>query len=604
MSRHDTMNPGPVARRIRLTALLTTAMFILAACGAQVSSELEISDDESGTRTLAATIVEEDLEYLEGGIEATEAALEAQLPEQLSFAGITEASAAEEEAAGASESYLATFELEFSDLADYQSKAQALIDLAVEKEEATRDSSQGEVPRKTVEVAFEQSDGPLLDGVILEENFTGAELLDWTSYALVDEGVVEEDNASMIIESSGAESRVVIGDEEYESSEPFSVSEGTDHRFSDVTVAITDDGAVVDLTAAFNSGDYDTGFDLGQQYLEDTGIGEIESTDDGYWTVALDDSASLQEQLSSLLGMENLEIQVEETADAENATLLTTLTGTGFRCAGVCRDTPSIMVDWGSENLTPIDEEVDGDTFRISYERAVRIDQVEIDTQVGLSGTVGQTYRFTVGSGQVEAFGEDLQSVFAPPEGTGNIETEEHDGSTVYVTTLDAADPAEFNETLDQFLPGSSIRVSGFDGIWPEYRVNVSSYGVEAFGATPMQTLELPAMHSADPDSSSGVNDDLVAESTEYHVVASGPTLTGLITLGILLVVVIAAVVLIVVFRKRIAAGLRSAQEQAPSAPADASWQAAHGQRENADPAVLLPDDAAWRAEFTEAKLH
>lgn len=582
---------------------------MLAACGAQVSSELEFSDDESGTRTLVATIAEEDLEYLEDGIEATEAALQAHLPEQLSFAGIAEASDETEEAADASDSYLATFELEFSDRADYAAKAQALLDLAVEKEEAVRDSSQGEVQQKTAEVVFEQSEGPLLDGVILDENFTGAELLDWASYALVEEGVVAEEESSSIIGSAGTESRVVIGGEEYESSEPFSVSEGTDHRFSDVSVTMTDSGTVVELSAAFNSGDYDTGFELGQQYLQDTGVGELESTDDGYWTVTLDDSASLQEQLSGLLGMEELEIQVEETANIENGTLLTTLNGTGFSCAAVCRDTPSIGVSWGSDSITPIDEEAEGDTFQVSYERGVRVEQVDVETTVGMSGNIGQTYRFAVDSSQVEAFGEDLQSVFAPPEGAGSIETETTDDATVFVTTLDAAEPADLNATLEEFLPGSSISVSGFEGIWPEYRVNVSSYGVQALGTTPAQSINLPVMHSANQDASTGLNDDLAADQTDYTVVASGPTLSGLITLGVIFVVVVAAIVLIVVFRKRIAAGLRSAQQQAAAMQtATSAAQAPGSEHEHSAAAVppeaLLHDDEAWQAEFSEAKLH
>ena len=71
MSSPDTLATAvkPVARRFRITALLTAALFVLAACGAEVSSELEFADDESGTRTLVATIAEDDLEYLEGGID-------------------------------------------------------------------------------------------------------------------------------------------------------------------------------------------------------------------------------------------------------------------------------------------------------------------------------------------------------------------------------------------------------------------------------------------------------------------------------------------------------------------------------------------------------
>src|SRR5699024_15550 len=221
---------------------------------------------------------------------------------------------------------------------------------------------------------------PLLDGVILDENFTGTELLDWASFALVDEGVVDEADRNSVIASTGSESRVLIDGEEYEVSEPFSVNEGTDHRFSNVSVIITDTGAIVEVSAAFEYGDYDSGFAAAEQYLDEAGVGEVENTGDGYWTITLDDSASLQEQLSGLLGMDNLEIQVEETANTEDATLLTTLTGTGFSCAAACQYTPNISIDWSSDNIMPVDEETDGDTFRLSYERAVRIDEVSVDT--------------------------------------------------------------------------------------------------------------------------------------------------------------------------------------------------------------------------------
>src|SRR5690625_2592749 len=223
-----------IPRRIRLAALLAVGGLTLAACGAQVSSELEVSDDQSGTRTNVASIAEEEIEELSGGIEAAEAALEAHLPDELNFAGISQTDSDEEEAAGETDSYLAEFELAFSDLDDYQTKAQALLDLAVEKEEAIRDSSEPDVDHTPVQVDFVDNDGPLLDGFILEENFTGSDPLDCTSYALVEDGVVDEENANSIIGSAGDESRVLFNGDEYEASEPFSISEGEDQRFSDV----------------------------------------------------------------------------------------------------------------------------------------------------------------------------------------------------------------------------------------------------------------------------------------------------------------------------------------------------------------------------------
>lgn len=599
-------------RRVGFAGLVASAMVLLAACGAQVSSELEIAEDHSGTRTIVATIAEEDIEELSGGIEATEAALEAHLPEQLSFEGISEAGSTEEtedEASGDTDGYQAVFTLEFSDIGDYETQAQELIDLAAAKAEEARDSSEPEVDHRTIQLDLVESDGPLLDGFVLEEDFTGADLLDWTSFALVDESVIDEDQADSIISSSGDEGRVQFNGEEYEDTEPFSLKEGTDQRFSSVAVRITDEGTQVDFAAPFNDGDYDTGFELGQQYLEEADVGEIQQDTEGYWTVTLDESGSLQDQLRTLLDTEDLEIEVEDTANTDEATLVTTLTGTGFSCPTVCGDYPSISVDGYGGDVTPLQEEVDGDTFSISYERSVPIDQVEVATEVTLSGSVAQTYRFSVANEHAEAFGEDLQTVFTPPEGTGSVETETQDDAVVYVAELDAADPQELNQTLETFLPGSSIYVSGLEGfsIWPSYTVDVSSYGVEALGAQPTQSVELPVLHSADLAASNGIDDQLTSDESDYRVSAAGPTLAGMLVVGGLLVLVIILVVLVVVFRKRIARGMRTAQEHArtTAAAANASWQERSAEYEAVPDQPTGPvDDASWQANFDEAKLH
>lgn len=612
ISQPKNSSPSPHRRRLGIAAVLTSAMLVFAACGAQVSSELEVSDDHSGTRTIVAAIAEEDLEELSGGIDAAEAALETHLPDQLSFEGISEAGSTEEtedEAADAADGYQATFTLEFSDIADYETKAQELIDLAAAKAEDTRDSSEPEVDHRTIQLDMVESDGPLLEGFVLEEDFTGADLLDWTSYALVDEGVVAEDQADTVINSAGDEGQVTFNGETYETREPFSLNEGTDQRFSNVSVRITDEGTEVDFAAPFNDGDYDTGFELGQQYLEDAGVGEIHQDDDGYWTVVLDESGSLQEQLSTLLDTEDLQIEVEDTANTEDATLLTTLTGTGFSCPTVCRDYPSISVDGFGGDVTPVEEVTEGDSFTISYERAVPIDQVAIDTELTLSGSVAQTYRFSVANEHAEAFGDDLQTVFTPPEGAGSIETESQDDTVVYVAELDAADPAEFNQTLEAYLPGSWISVSGLEGfsIWPDYTLDVSSYGVEALGVQPTQTVQLPMMHSADFDASSGVDDQLQAEQSDYRVSAAGPTLSGMLVVGGLIVLAVIVVVLIVVFRKRIASGVRTAQEHARTTAqaTNASWQERNAQYDTVPGQPADPvDDATWQAEFHESKLH
>lgn len=614
--------PNPKLSRYGLIALLSAGTLVLAGCGAQVSSELELSDDLSGTRTIVAAIADEDIQELSGGLEATEAALESHLPDELGFEGIAEAGSTEEtedqaDQTDTSDGYQAVFTLEFSDLDDYASQAQALLDLADEREQEIRDSSEGAVEPRVARVDFVESDGPLLDGLVFEESFTGADLLDWTGYALLDEGVVTEDNAREVIGGTGDEGRITINDEEYETGEPFELNEGTDRRFDDVSVRITDQGTQVELLANLVSGDHDTGIELAEQHLDDAGVGEVEH-DAGYFTVTLDEAEPLQNQLQTLLGAEGLQIDVEETANVEDSSLITTLHGTGFSCAAVCRDQPTISVD-GYGELTPVEEETEGDTFTVAYERNVPVDEVGIDTAVTLTGSISQTYRFSVPAQAAEAFGEDLQAVFAPPEGTGTIETETTDDAVIYTAELEAAEPAEFNSILDDYLPGSSVYVTGLEGftVWPSYTVEVSSFGAESFGEVSSQTVSLPAMHSVDAEASNGLDEELNSQQSAYVLAASGPTLSGMLLVGGLIVLGMIIGILVLVFRKRIASGLRSAQEQAQTMAhtANTSWQAAGQQQQTANAAGTdqpvatdVPtgpvDDATWQAAFHEHRMH
>src|SRR5699024_8358012 len=330
----------------------------------------------------------------------------------------------------------AVFTLEFSDLDDYASQAQALLDLADEREQEIRDSSEGAVEPRVARVDFAESDGPLLDGLVFEESFTGADLLDWTGYALLDEGVVTEDNAREVISGTGDEGRITINDEEYETGEPFELNEGTDRRFDDVSVRITDQGTQVELLANLVSGDHDTGIDLAEQHLDDAGVGEVEH-DAGYFTVTVDEAEPRQDQLQTLLAAEGLQLDVEETANVEDSSVITTLHGTGCRGAAVCRDQPTIAGDGYAERAA-VEEEPEGDTFTVAYERNVPVDEVGIDTAVTLTGSISQTYRFSVPAQAAEAFGEDLQAVFAPPEGAGTIETETTDDAGIYTAELEA----------------------------------------------------------------------------------------------------------------------------------------------------------------------
>ena len=121
--------------------------------------------------------------------------------------------------------------------------------------------------------------------------------------------------------------------------------------------------------------------------------------------------------------------------------------------------------------------------------------------------------------------------------------------------------------------------VTGLEGftVWPSYTVEVSSFGAESFGEVSSQTVSLPAMHSVDAEASNGLDEELNSQQSAYVLAASGPTLSGMLLVGGLIVLGMIIGILVLVFRKRIASGLRSAQEQAQTMAhtANTSWQAA-----------------------------
>lgn len=161
--------------------------------------------------------------------------------------------------------------------------------------------------------------------------------------------------------------------------------------------------------------------------------------------------------------------------------------------------------------------------------------------------------------------------------------------------------------------------VTGLEGmtVWPSYTVVVNSFGAESLGAVPTQSVSLPAMHSADTEASNGLDDELNSQQSAYVLAALGPTLSGMLLVGGLIVLAMIVVVLVLVFRKQIASGLRSAQEQAQTMAhtANASWQAANQQQQAAtaagvdhqrlvvDEPTWPVDDASWQVGFREDRL-
>lgn len=149
-----TASPSLPLSRYRLLLVLLAALgalLLLSACA-------EVDDE---------TVVESDMERVEGGAAAVERVLEENNP-GLAYQGM--------EKNGTDTVY--TMTLEFSDAEDYAAKAQPVL-------------AAGELT-KTAEVAFVPPSPPFSSGYTMSRNFTSLELTRWAALAIMDAELVAD----------------------------------------------------------------------------------------------------------------------------------------------------------------------------------------------------------------------------------------------------------------------------------------------------------------------------------------------------------------------------------------------------------------------------
>lgn len=196
-------------------------MLLLTACGARLTTTLDLEESGAGTRTIAFKIERnQDTEKeINGGFDAVAAAIEKHLPENLEYSGLT---VGDEDVTG-------TFTLTFSSLDDYTEKVEAILRAGgVEKD---------------VEVQLFSADNPLKSGFQYNENFTSSDLLAWLPDALVVEGVIDESNATRVIEREEP-SVVNFGGQTYTTQygAQFNIDETEDNGFNGVKVEVVVEG--------------------------------------------------------------------------------------------------------------------------------------------------------------------------------------------------------------------------------------------------------------------------------------------------------------------------------------------------------------------------
>lgn len=206
---------------------------------------------------------------------------------------------------------------------------------------------------------------------------------------------------------------------------------------------------------------------------------------------------------------------------------------------------------------------------------SVQLNRVSVDTQMGLTGSVNQTWEFTVDTDQANATNGELQNYLSPDPSVGTITSSENAGQTTYSVTLSGSDAIDFNTKLGSYIPGAYFQLETPNGfyIWPGYNVRMYlpvtdtklAGGVDG---TYTYNLKLPFLNSFDASSQSLVAQGVVVSgntvngtqsnlqgtdvTSHIYLAAAGPNLVSLIVLVVLLLVLLALALLAIRHREKI----------------------------------------------------
>lgn len=203
-----------IFKRIILMAVLVF-VFGLFGCGSTLTTELEISDNFAGTRTMDVSISKTDFdEYVtNGNFQVIAEDTKTNTPECMQFSY-------EETEDG---NYIFHFVMPFTSKEDYETKVASVLGTGYT-------------------VDFSVSKSPFAQGVTLTEDFSSSDLLKWFKEYLIANGYVEEADAAYIFEYT--DNIVTINGKEFDSySDKLQVSEKTYVDISDLNIFTDIDAA-------------------------------------------------------------------------------------------------------------------------------------------------------------------------------------------------------------------------------------------------------------------------------------------------------------------------------------------------------------------------
>lgn len=591
----STMNIARHRKTGVFAALMLLLMLFLSACGATVNTNLDLAKDGSGTRLITAKISTDNLsDYVEGGLKAIDASLKKNTPEELKYKGLKE-NKTDSEA-------VATFEMSFSSLEDYEAKINALL---------TASGSE-----LTPEITRVIEDNEFVSGFATKENFGSSDLLGWAENALVADGVVDDENTSSIF--SDGEVKVKFDGKSYESSSSYVlVNEVKDYGFDSIelsTVVNDDSTFTQEVTYQINSEKAEKLGDKLKKFLDSATVdGSLEdyygpSGTTGYrQSFDAADAAELGTKTGQALGSKKVSYEYSfASADFNPMATVGTLTAT-LDCETVCSPSgegvdsqvvfpASFESSDTSQGAASSSEdgrllfEPENTSFSVSAQRILPMDAASVETKIGFDRSLSQTYKFVLSKDTDSMVGEGFARFITPGGDMGTIERNETDSGIEYSLEVSASSAEELESKLANFAAGAAVTATYPEEfqMWPEYFVSQSWEPGYQLGDVPITSgvtasISLPFGHKfssdfpADGMTIDGANlsaSDITG--TNINVSASGPTTATFVVIGIIIVVVLALLVVLFIYRKRISKAGKKAWDRRDEAIA-AGKKAASG---------------------------
>lgn len=146
-----------------LLVTLLLSLFFLCSCGVELTGNVKLNKDFSGTRTMSCTFSSREFaQFFQGTAEDLDKVIKDSCPSQLTY----KKSSSENQT-----TY--TFSLNFSSLKDYKEKTEAILNFAPN-------------------IKYQYGDSPFVSGLIYKENFSSKDLMAWLYTALYEKKYVDK----------------------------------------------------------------------------------------------------------------------------------------------------------------------------------------------------------------------------------------------------------------------------------------------------------------------------------------------------------------------------------------------------------------------------